>query len=135
MPDTWGFYDYEERGQGVEFISGSNLSTLELYYNSYPIDSFSYVEIDNINIMQTDYDEDGFGVGYIRDMDKTELIQLRMKVFAIASESDWSLDTEKQIARVMDNSKNLEKTVEALISVLSPTMTDEEALEAIKTVK
>lgn len=68
-------------------------------------------------------------------MDKRERIQLRMKVLAICSESVWSLDTEKQIARVMDNSKNLEKTVEELISVLSSEMTDEEALEAIKTVK
>lgn len=64
-----------------------------------------------------------------------ESIHLRLKVAKIASESDWSLDTEKKIARVMDNSDDLRKTVEELVSVLSPDMTDEEALEAIKTVK
>ena len=68
-------------------------------------------------------------------MDKRERIQLRMKILAIAAESEWSLDTEKKIAKVMDNSDDLRKTVEELVSVLSSGMTDEEALEAIKTVK
>lgn len=69
MLDWMGYRHYNERGQGIEFISGSTLSAEELYHNSYPVKKFNYTGIDNVHIMQMDYAEDGFGVGYIHDLD------------------------------------------------------------------
>lgn len=69
MPDWMGYRNYAERGQGIEFISGITISTIELYRNSYPIEKFSYAGMENVHVRQMDYDEDGFGVGYISDMD------------------------------------------------------------------
>ncbi len=69
MFDWQGYRNYSERGQGIEFISGATLSVEELYHNSYPIEKFSYAGMDNVHVMQMDYAEDGFGVGYISDMD------------------------------------------------------------------
>ena len=71
MLDWMGYRNYGERGQGIEFMSGATLSVEELYHNSYPIERFSYAGMDNVHVMQMDYDEDGFGVGYISDMDPT----------------------------------------------------------------
>ena len=71
MPDWRGYRNYAERGQGVEFMSGSAISVEELYHNSYPIEKFSYADQENVHVMQMDYDEDGFGVGYIHDLDPT----------------------------------------------------------------
>lgn len=64
-----GENNYPSRGQGIEFISGSTISTIEMYYGSYPVEKFSYAGMDNVNIMQMDYAEDGFGVGYISGLD------------------------------------------------------------------
>ena len=69
MIDWMGYRNYAERGQGIEFMSGATLSVEELYHNSYPIEKFSYAGIDDVHVMQMDYDEDGFGVGYIHNLD------------------------------------------------------------------
>ena len=69
MPEWMGYRNYVERGQGIEFVSGATISAEALYYDSYPIEKFSYAGIGNVHIMQMDYAEDGFGVGYISNMD------------------------------------------------------------------
>lgn len=68
LPDWMGYRNYAERGQGIEFVSGSAVSTIELYNNSYPIGRFNYAKY-NAHVWQVDYDEDGFSVGYIPDLD------------------------------------------------------------------
>ena len=68
-PDWIGYRNYAERGQGVEFITGSAISVIELYHNSYPIEKFSYAGMDDVHVIQYDYDKDGFGVGRIYNLD------------------------------------------------------------------
>ena len=41
IPTLWAYHNYSERGQGVEFINGLCISTIELYLSSYPVESFS----------------------------------------------------------------------------------------------
>jgi hypothetical protein len=69
MPEWMGYQNYAERGQGIEFMSGATLSVEELYHGSYPIERFSYAGMDNVHIMQADYSDDGFAVGYIPYLD------------------------------------------------------------------
>lgn len=67
-PEWFGYRNYAERGQGIEFISGSTISAEELYHNGYPIGKFSYAEMGNVHITQADYDEEGLAVGRIFDL-------------------------------------------------------------------
>ena len=68
MPDWMGYRHYAERGQGIEFINGASISALEIYYNGYPIEKFSYKGM-NAFVRQSDYDETGFAVGHISNLD------------------------------------------------------------------
>ena len=68
MPDWMGYRHYAERGQGIEFINGTSISALEIYYNGYPIEKFNYTGMD-VFVRQSDYDESGFAVGYISHLD------------------------------------------------------------------
>ena len=68
MPDWMGYRHYAERGQGIEFINGASISALEIYYNGYPIEKFNYTGM-NAFVRQSDYDESGFAVGHISNLD------------------------------------------------------------------
>ncbi len=68
LPEWMGYYDYPLRGQGLVFVNGYTISTAELYFNSYPIEEFSYAGMDGVSVSQFDYDEDGFGVGRISNL-------------------------------------------------------------------
>lgn len=68
-PKWFGYDSYKKRGQGVEFITGAAISKTELYYNSYPIEEFSYKDLDKVYVSQFDYSEDGFAIGHIFDLD------------------------------------------------------------------
>ena len=68
MPDWMGYRHYAERGQGIEFINGASISALEIYYNGYPIEKFNYTGM-NAFVRQSDYDETGFAVGHISNLD------------------------------------------------------------------
>jgi hypothetical protein len=68
MPDWMGYRHYAERGQGIEFINGASISALEIYYNGYPIEKLSYKGM-NAFVRQSDYDETGFAVGHISNLD------------------------------------------------------------------
>ena len=59
----------KELGQGITFVNGYRISTAELYFNSYPIGEFSYAGMDGVFIPQFDYEEDGYAVGRIQNMD------------------------------------------------------------------
>lgn len=69
LPIGKAYCNYSKRGQGINFFNGFCLSTAELYRDSYPIEKFNYSKLDNVQIMQFDYQDDGFGVGYIHDLD------------------------------------------------------------------
>ncbi len=69
LEEVIGLRHFSQRGQGVEFISGINISSAELYTYSYPIEKFSYKNLDNVHTAQLDYDDDGYGVGYIHNLD------------------------------------------------------------------
>lgn len=68
MPDWMGYRHYAERDQGIEFINGTSISALEIYYNGYPIEKFNYTGM-NAFVRQSDYDETGFAVGHISNLD------------------------------------------------------------------
>lgn len=68
LPDRMGYSYYAERGQGVEFISGSSISALEMYYDGYPVEKFNYTGMDAF-IRQSNYDQSGFAVGHISHLD------------------------------------------------------------------
>lgn len=71
LNDTMGESFFVERGQGVEFINGYSISAVPMYFDSYPIEQFSYANMkdENVCVSQFDYDEDGFGVGHIYNLD------------------------------------------------------------------
>lgn len=66
LPFWRGYHNYAQRGQGVEFVTGAAISTAELYNDSYPIEKFSYADMEQVHV---DYDEEGYGFGTIPDMD------------------------------------------------------------------
>lgn len=68
LPDWMGYRNYAKRGQGVAFINGTSISALEIYDRGYPIEKFSYQGMD-VFIRQSDYDERGFAVGHIPNLD------------------------------------------------------------------
>lgn len=69
LPDWMGYRNYPCRGQGISFVNGYSISTAELYFNSYPIEVFSYAGMDDVYVSQFDYADDGFGVGHIWNLD------------------------------------------------------------------
>ena len=68
-PGWMGYRNYPQRGQGLAFVNGYTISTAELYFNSYPIEEFSYAGMDGVFVEQYDYDEDGFAIGRINGLD------------------------------------------------------------------
>ena len=66
---TLGSSYFAEQGQGVEFVNGYSIAAVPMYFDSYPIEQFSYAGMDNVHVSQFDYDEDGFGLGHISDLD------------------------------------------------------------------
>lgn len=54
------------------------VSVAELHFDSYPVDLFSYAKLDPdaVQILQYDFDDDGFGVGKIRNLDPRDPLYL-----------------------------------------------------------
>lgn len=87
MPDWMGYRNFPQRGQGISFVNGYSISTAELYFNSYPIEKFSYATMeDDVSILQYDYDEDGYGVGNIYNLNPANPLYLLNKNTLIAKE-------------------------------------------------
>ena len=76
LPDWMGYRDYPQRGQGLSFVNGYSISTAELYFNSYPVEEFSYAGMDDVHVSQFDYADDGFGVGHIGNLDPQNPVYL-----------------------------------------------------------
>lgn len=87
MPGWMGYRNYPQRGQGLSFVNGYSISTAELYFNSYPIETFSYLGMeDKVFVKQYDYDEDGYGVGRISNLNPSNPLYLLNKNTMIAKE-------------------------------------------------
>lgn len=85
---------YAERGQGVEFISGSALSAVELYHNGYPAGRFCYKGTDGVHVLQDGYDESGYGIGRIDGLDpRNPLYLLNERTMTAAALPDEYRDT------------------------------------------
>lgn len=69
LPQWPGYRNYPQRGQGVSFVNGYAISTAYLYFNSYPIEEFCYSNLADVHVSQFDYCDDGYGVGYIHNLD------------------------------------------------------------------
>lgn len=69
--------------QGIEFINGAYISTVNLYHDSYPVGEFKYRDGLEIFVLQ-DYDEEDFCVGYIYDLDPSNPMYLFDKQRKIA---------------------------------------------------
>ena len=69
LPIGAEYLNYSKRGQGINFFNGFCLSAIELYCDSYPIEKFNYSKLANVHVAQFDYQDDGFGVGYIHNLD------------------------------------------------------------------
>ncbi len=84
--DRMFYRSYPQTHQGVEFINGASISTVELYHASYPVGKFCYK--DGIEVFEhTANGDDGFTVGNIRNLDPTDPLYL--------------LDTNAKIATVI----------------------------------
>lgn len=82
-----GCRNYPRRGQGLSFANGYSISTAELYFNSYPIEEFSYSDLeDKVFIYQHDYSEDGYGVGRFSNLNPLDPLYLLNKNTLIAKE-------------------------------------------------
>ena len=79
----WIFRNYARKYQGIEFINGAHISTVELYHNSYPLGEFKYKDGTEIFILQ-DNDEEDFGVGHIHGLDPSNPMYLFDKKNKIA---------------------------------------------------
>lgn len=66
---------YPQQHQGVEFINGASVSTVELYHNSYPVGAFQYRDGAEIWTYTTGT-RDGITVGRIRGLDPTDPLYL-----------------------------------------------------------
>ena len=80
----WILRNYAQNYQGIEFINGAHISTVELYHNSYPVGEFKYRDGTEIFIKQEDNEKDPFAVGYIDDLDPSNPVYLFDKQRKIA---------------------------------------------------
>jgi len=87
MPHWIGYRNYPERGQGIIFANGYSISTAELYFKSYPVGVFNYTDYeDRVSIKQFDYDDQGFGLGYISSIGEGKTLYLLDRNTMIAKE-------------------------------------------------
>ncbi|MGI6029155.1 MAG: WG repeat-containing protein [Candidatus Heteroscillospira sp.] len=73
--DAMFYRNYPQQHQGVEFINGVSISTVELYHNSYPVGRFHYDDGPEVFKYESNED-DGFAVGTIRDLDPADPLYL-----------------------------------------------------------
>ena len=78
---------FQNRYQGVEFINGASISTVELYHSSYPVGQFPYRDDADVFSLQGSSSSPPFFVGHIRNMDPADPLYL--------------FDREKRIAKTL----------------------------------